>query len=638
MENVRLLIIDNDRSLVEDINNYFQLMETDFTIYNANSLGKAHEILNSKKVDVIISAYQFPKKNSLEFLSKIKEQNEDISFILFTAMNSEKILQKALNLGVDFYLPKGEDPQNQFDRLCNCVEEIIKNKKNCTNQQLISVNPERLGQGLIILKDTTCLYVNEYAKEILDNSLNEIKNKELKFLIKQIPELSFIETIMQNFFEKKSRCEKTNQQISIEHPDGSENILSITIDITSRREDYLLTYLFINDITESVKTIRYLKRHHDLFKVIIDISFTDLSVPKMSEKILNRMADTLEYVAGEVYLYDEKIKALVNIAQYTTEGYQFSEIDPIPINNQEYLLAYVARSKKPWFIENDKSPIPENYPIPRLNKTPRSSFATLPLVDSKGKLIGILQLQSEKLQTYSQEELSFYRTLSALISTAIERRQSQEELMNKQKQLEKERLELDNYTTTIAHDLRGKLQVIQTYNDLAMSEYQEEIASQIKNIRHFLDNLLMLAKKGKIIQKKKKVDLGKIVSRALSQTLPFESEIEIIVKPLPVIKGDPLKLQEVFENLIMNIIEHAKASEIVIQNKETPEEHRIRITDNSQEIPKKKKEQLIESWCSKTYTSFGFPIVQKIMVAHEASITLMDSKGKGTYIMLHFQK
>jgi DNA-binding response OmpR family regulator len=53
--------------------------------------------------DVVVSDYEMPQKNGLQFLKELREQNNKIPFILFTGKGREEIAVKALNLGADGY-------------------------------------------------------------------------------------------------------------------------------------------------------------------------------------------------------------------------------------------------------------------------------------------------------------------------------------------------------------------------------------------------------------------------------------------------------------------------------------------------------------------------------------------------------
>ena len=57
--------------------------------------------------DAIISDYQIPDMDGIEFLKKVRSSGNSIPFIIFTGKGREEVVIEALNAGADFYLQKG---------------------------------------------------------------------------------------------------------------------------------------------------------------------------------------------------------------------------------------------------------------------------------------------------------------------------------------------------------------------------------------------------------------------------------------------------------------------------------------------------------------------------------------------------
>lgn len=80
------------------------------------------------RLSCVVSDYQMPEMDGLEFLELVRAEDPDLPFILFTGRGSEEIASEAIEAGVDDYLQKGR--QEQYDRLANCVESAIENYHN----------------------------------------------------------------------------------------------------------------------------------------------------------------------------------------------------------------------------------------------------------------------------------------------------------------------------------------------------------------------------------------------------------------------------------------------------------------------------------------------------------------------------
>ena len=70
-----------------------------------------------------------PIMNGLELFVKLKEQNCDIPFIIFTGHSREELAIEALNLGVDYYITKGSDAKSQYKELIHVIKTAVKHKK-----------------------------------------------------------------------------------------------------------------------------------------------------------------------------------------------------------------------------------------------------------------------------------------------------------------------------------------------------------------------------------------------------------------------------------------------------------------------------------------------------------------------------
>ncbi len=112
----------------------------------------AEEMLKSETnsiIDVIISDYQMPGTNGIEFLKKIRALFGDIPFILFTGRGREEIVIEAINNGADFYLQKGGDPVSQFAELAHKVRKAAERKKGLTRLSRINETLLQLGSDYL---------------------------------------------------------------------------------------------------------------------------------------------------------------------------------------------------------------------------------------------------------------------------------------------------------------------------------------------------------------------------------------------------------------------------------------------------------------------------------------------------------
>jgi PAS domain S-box-containing protein len=74
----------------------------------------------------VISDYDMPDMDGIEFLKRVRSENPLIPFVIFTGKGREEVVIDALNNGADFYLQKGGEPHTLFTELINTVKHLVR--------------------------------------------------------------------------------------------------------------------------------------------------------------------------------------------------------------------------------------------------------------------------------------------------------------------------------------------------------------------------------------------------------------------------------------------------------------------------------------------------------------------------------
>jgi two-component sensor histidine kinase/CheY-like chemotaxis protein len=156
---ISVLYVDDEPALLE-IGKLFLEKGGAFGVEIALSAAEAKVKLAANRYDAVISDYQMPDIDGIEFLKYARENFGDIPFILFTGKGREEVVIKAINNGADFYLQKGGEPTSQFAELGQKIRVAVeKRHAEETLRKQTFVLKERV-------KELNCLY-----------SLTEIINK-----------------------------------------------------------------------------------------------------------------------------------------------------------------------------------------------------------------------------------------------------------------------------------------------------------------------------------------------------------------------------------------------------------------------------------------------------------------------------
>ena len=141
-----VLYVDDEPSVLK-LGKQFLEQSGDFTVTTAASAPEAIGLLEQQKFDAIISDYQMPGTDGIQFLVEVRTRFGTIPFILFTGRGREDVVVKAFNSGADFYLTKSDEPEGLFN-------ELVQKIKLATSRKM-AVDPlaqlERLKDVIVVI-------------------------------------------------------------------------------------------------------------------------------------------------------------------------------------------------------------------------------------------------------------------------------------------------------------------------------------------------------------------------------------------------------------------------------------------------------------------------------------------------------
>ena len=108
-----VLIVDDEPDLLELTKIYLE-KTGEFAVDIAESAREALEKMQTSTYAAVVSDYEMPEMNGIEFLKTVRGSGSDMPFIIFTGKGREDVVIEAINNGADFYLQKGGNPKAQF--------------------------------------------------------------------------------------------------------------------------------------------------------------------------------------------------------------------------------------------------------------------------------------------------------------------------------------------------------------------------------------------------------------------------------------------------------------------------------------------------------------------------------------------
>ncbi len=176
---LHILHVDDDASHLE-ITKQILSDENNFEIESATSVDEAFKKMEKQTFDAVVSDYEMPIKNGLEFLKELRTQKMDIPFILFTGKGREDVAVKALNLGADNYINKNGSPETVYCELADAINKTVERKKSikllANSEAKYRTLVENSLQGISILQATPLrlIFANEAMGKLLGYSSQEL--------------------------------------------------------------------------------------------------------------------------------------------------------------------------------------------------------------------------------------------------------------------------------------------------------------------------------------------------------------------------------------------------------------------------------------------------------------------------------
>ncbi len=296
-QTIRVLHVDDDAGFLAVAKQCLE-EQSQFQVDMAQSAKEALKKLKHSEYDAIISDYKMPGKNGLELLRELRQQGNNVPFILFTCKGKEEIAIAALNSGVYRYVGKEGNAEVTYGELkrsiCDAVrgqraEKLFREAENRLHQ--ITENM----QDMLLLTDTNlvCTYASASHKWILGYEPREMVGKTVYDFIHPDDLPKALEAAEKAFKDNSGG----KMEVRVRRADGSY-ILSEGIGkiLTDKNGHITGTVLTSRDITERKRIEQALKESEEKYRKLFEEAMDAIFVADAETGILidcNRAATAL---------------------------------------------------------------------------------------------------------------------------------------------------------------------------------------------------------------------------------------------------------------------------------------------------------------------------------------------------------
>lgn len=406
----------------------------------------------------------------------------------------------------------------------------------------------------------------------------------------------------------------------------------------------------LNDTLEA----RVAERTRDL-EVAADVSLrvtTVLDRQRLLKDVVEQTAQSFGLYHVSIFLYDE-IEDQLNLAQGGgTVGDHMVALGKHFKLDDTGLVPRAAKERQPT-LSNDVTNEAQYFANPLLPNT--CSELAIPMIH-QGNLVGVLDLQSNRLNRFAKDDIRIMRTLADQIAIAVRNSQLFEETKAAKEQAEKANTVKSAFLASMSHELRTPLNAIINFTKFVAKgtmgpvneeqrETLEEVIDSGKHLLTLINDVLDMSKIGAGSLKlfvEPAVDLNSILKSAVAttNTLIADKPIELrtnIPEDLPTIVGDRQRIYQVLLNILSNAGKFTTDGHIELAAYSEDGYIFLSVEDTGPGIAPEDQSLVFESFKQTETglrqgggTGLGMPISRSLVEAHDGRLWLESEVGKGS--------
>ena len=407
------------------------------------------------------------------------------------------------------------------------------------------------------------------------------------------------------------------------------------------------------DITKRKEAEDALAKRATELATVADVgtaSATLLNPDELLQTVVDLTKSSFGLYHAHIYLFNEMNDVLVLSNGAGEAGHQMVLKGwNIPIDQEKSLVARAARSRK-GVIANDVRADPDYLPNPLLPHT-RAELA-VPLI-AGDKVLGVLDVQADQVDYFSEEAMQVQRTLASQIAVALQNaRLYVEQAATVQRLRELDHLK-SSFLANMSHELRTPLNSIIGFTEIILegidgplTEFMDGDLKIIrKNGKHLLsliNDVLDMAKieAGRMSLTYERFMLDELLEDVVDITSSLAHDKKLYLKVdsenLNEIElvADRIRLRQVLINLVGNAVKFTETGGVTLHAEKKDGKLWLKVIDTGISVPTDKLETIFD-YFSQVDTSttrkaggtgLGLPISRRLVELHNGQL-FAESSG-----------
>ncbi|MUV50819.1 PAS domain S-box protein [Haloarcula sp. CBA1122] len=607
---IRVLHVDDDRQYAETTAAFLTRERPAFDIETATSAAAGLRLLETEPVDCIVSDYEMPGENGIDFLESVREDYPDLPFILYTGRGSEAVAGDAISAGVTDYLQKTSDTSHYAllaNRIVNAVEQYRSQRALEASKDRLSLFIDQSPLGFVEYnQDFEIVRVNETLTEIFGYTEEELVGETWEVFVSE-ESYDHVDAVTSALSEASGGYHSVNENVR----KGGERIMVEWHNrlVTDDSGDVVTIFSHCQDVTERIEHEQNLAQLRDFFAEAEELG--DLGAWEFDE------TGTLTWTAGtrRIHGVDDDFDPTIE------EGLSFYHPEDREMVSDAVDAA--LEDGEPYDIET------------RLI----TATGDCRWVRTHGKRV----------------EGAEKRTVRGFIQDITDQKERERRL-----RVQNDRLE--SFASVVSHDLQGPLTVAQGHLELAQqavtNDHLDSIDDAHERMQTLIDDILTLARDGREATTTEPVSLQTAAS-ACWETIGTENGT-LVTGTDSVVVADPRRLQRLLENLFRNCVAHGSEPSLSQMHENSMEQGSVGspgqsdeivesdtgvtvtvgdiddasgfyVADDGPGVPEDERDTVFEAGYSTAPegTGFGLAIVADIAAVHGWDVSVTDSESGG---------
>jgi PAS domain S-box-containing protein len=394
---------------------------------------------------------------------------------------------------------------------------------------------------------------------------------------------------------------------------------------------------------------------------VSDTTERKIAEQKLSSQnaLINTITDNTQYAL--LLMNDSQVCTYMNPAAEQMTGFKLKEVQEKPLH---YYIHHTYPDGRHFPIE--ECPIDRALPTKAQTKGEEVfihkdghffpvAFTASPIIENGIPIGTVIEARDTTEEKRIQEELR-NKEVQAM-------RMLEQKVKERTAELEKINFELMQFTSVASHDLKEPVRKISVFSKMLrdrpdskpddLKKFLDKIISSSDRMAQLIDDLLAFSRLSNSQTVFEEVDLTKVVQQVVEDLeIPIkEKNAQIEFGKLPTIKGIPLQLGQVFQNLISNSLKFAhpqRPAHIQIDSEEirlhNQEALKIIYRDNGIGFRPDQSEKIFDVFYRLhdkekfEGTGVGLAIVKKIIDLHQGTIEAEGKENAGACFEIKIPK